>query len=440
MEQSMTVLWLINITMPDVCETIGQAIPVIGGWLCGYRDALLTAYPSIKLHIVEPYYGGKVKQLITRYGVDEVPIVHHLFPQSWLQSANVFTADTSSRLSPISNHLAVFLSDVNNEVKPDVVHLHGTEFPHSHLWIEACGTDKLLVSIQGLTSVITRYYLGGLTSAERRHCWSFNDWRFGRTLEKMQQRMQQSSRAEVAVLSQAPHIAGRTSWDKAHAWTFNPTATYHVLQEVLRDPFYHEENQWKLEHCQRHTIFMSQGHYPIKGLHRMLDALPTILRHYPDTQLYVIGSDPRAQHWRHRSEFSNILLRKLKPVGEHVHFVGFLSAEQMLKHYTQAHLFVCPSAIENSSNSVCEAQLLGCPVVASYVGGMMDLILQGETGLLYRYEETEMLAQAVCRIFSDDELAMKLGHQAHIAASQRHDRQSVANSLYSLYSDLTHGS
>ena len=80
----------------------------------------------------------------------------------------------------------------------------------------------------------------------------------------------------------------------------------------------------------------------------------------------------------------------------------------MCKRYLQSHVFVCPSFIENSPNSVGEAQLLGIPCIASFVGGVSDMVVDGETGLLYRFEEVEMLAAAVCRIFTDDKFAKRL--------------------------------
>ena len=426
----MTLLWLVNITMPDAAAALGLPTPVLGGWLSGYRDALLQAHPEVSLHFVEPYPGPSPSTVGN----------HHLVPQSWLTTAHRFPTDaTDTRLSPISNTLAAYLLEVNDEVRPDVVHIHGTEFAHSLAWVEACGAHNALISIQGLASVYASYYLGGLSPQERRHCWSVNDWRHRRTLEQLQQLMAQSGQAEVTLLRHAQHVAGRTAWDRAHVWSLSPDCHYYELQEVLRAPFFSDDARWDLHRCQRHTLFMSQGHYPIKGFHRLLDAMPLILRQYPDTQLYLIGQDPRTQHWRHRTEFANVCIRKMRSFGDHVHYVGQLSADQMIEQYRRAHVYVCPSCIENSSNSVCEAQLLGTPVVASYVGGLMDLIASGETGLLYRYEETSMLAQQICRLFADDALAERLSHESRRQALRRHDPSSVAHTLFDIYSTIAHG-
>ncbi len=402
----MTILWITNVMLPDACEALGLPPTVVGGWLCGYRDALLQAHPEVELHIVSPTSATEGQEVKTPLAI------HHLFP------AQVDAA---------------WFRTLHQQIKPDVTHIHGTEFPHSRLWIEANGAERTLVSIQGLTSVISRYYMGGLTCEELRGTWSLNDVRFRRTLSQQQRRMQQRGESEVQVLSLAQHVAGRTSWDHAHLQAINPSAHYHTLQEVLREEFYDEGIVWRLDQCQRHSIFVSQSHYPLKGLHRLLDAMPLVLRQYPDTQLYVVGEDWRPQHWRHRSQYGNVLIRKMKPFDDHVHYLGFLSAKQMIEQYRRAHLFVCPSAIENSSNSVCEAQIIGTPVIASCVGGMMDLVEHGTTGMLYRFEEVEMLAAQICQLFADDALAQQLSRNARQTALRRHDPQATAHTLFNIY-------
>ena len=427
----MRILWIVNITMPDACEALGWPRPVIGGWLEGYQQALLQQGQDAELHVIAP----GLRQAEVQTG----RVCHHIFPQQWLDDGAGFASQQRSRLTPLSNQLAAFLLRINDEVRPDVVHLHGTELAHSLVWVEACGSNHTLVSIQGLTSVYARYYMGGLTREELKGCWSLDDWRWHRTLRQQQREMMQRGVNETMLLSRMQHVAGRTLWDRAHAWAINPQAQYHTLQEVLRAPFYLDANRWQLGQCQRHAIFVSQSHYPIKGLHRLLDALPLILRHYPDTQLYVVGDNRTDAPWYHRSAYVNVLRRKVSEasLSDHLHYLGMLSADDMIRQYRRAHVFVCPSAIENSCNSVCEAQLLGVPVVASQAGGMADLITDGADGLLYRYEEVEMLAQAVCRIFADDTLAQRLSTAAHDKAAQRHDRDAIAQTLLHIYNEIS---
>ena len=109
-------------------------------------------------------------------------------------------------------------------------------------------------------------------------------------------------------------------------------------------------------------------------------------------------------------------------------FTGNLNAEQMKSEYLNANVFVCPSSIENSPNSLGEAQILGTPCIASYVGGVMDM-MKGNERNLYRFEEVSMLAAKICRIFAnaDKQIDMKT------AAIQRHDPKMNSMQLLETY-------
>ena len=97
-----------------------------------------------------------------------------------------------------------------------------------------------------------------------------------------------------------------------------------------------------------------------------------------------------------------------------------------MKHeYLQSNLFICPSSIENSPNSLGEAQILGVPCLASYVGGVPDM-MKGNEDNLYRFEEVDMLAEKVCRVFGNKGVQNLMIDQA----LERHDR--LTNSVRQL--------
>lgn len=406
----MRILWIVNIVMPEASKALGQPARQVEGWLTGYKKALLDVYPDIDLHIVSPSNCKKEIQIGRT--------THHLFPSS----------DT----------LSSYFSELNKEIQPDVVHIHGTEFPHSLIWIKTCGCQHTLVSIQGLSSICATHYMGGLTKEDLRGCWSFNDWRFGRTLPQEKEKLARRGDAEIELLKRAENIAGRTEWDKENTLLINPSLRYHTLQEILREPFYNHAGQWQIDKCQPHRIFVSQSHYPLKGLHKLLMALPIVRKTFPDVQLHIVGEDRIDQHWRHRSTYVNVL-RKLiyqNDLRECIHYHGYLSAEQMAEQFILAHVYVCPSSIENSCNSLCEAQMIGTPVIASNVGGLKDLVVHEQTGLLYDFDDVQTLAHQICQIFTDEVLAKSLSKKGCCIASIRHDKISVITKLYNIYSSI----
>ena len=88
-------------------------------------------------------------------------------------------------------------------------------------------------------------------------------------------------------------------------------------------------------------------------------------------------------------------------------FTGPLDEEKMCQRYLKSNVFVCPSSIENSPNSLGEAMVLGVPCVASDVGGVSDMLKHKEEGFVYQTDAPYMLAHYVCEIFENEVAILK---------------------------------
>jgi glycosyltransferase involved in cell wall biosynthesis len=405
----MNVLWITNTLFPDICEEINIQTPVVGGWMFAGAQALLYANAHIKLAVAALYDGDDLKEVTLN------EITYFLVPAS------------------NSTTLQNYWKDVKSSFAPDVVHIHGTEYPHGLAYNNACGNSNVVVSIQGLVSIYERYYYGGIKVVELLSNTTLRDYLRLDTVFSQRRKMAKRGLLEKIMIQSVNHVIGRTSWDKAHCWAANSHANYHFCNETLRNEFY--QHSWHIDNCEKQSIFLSQAHYPIKGLQQVIKALPIILKHFPDTKVYVAGNDFITKRGWRLNGFGKYLhaLMAVHGVADKVHFTGVLSEKDMCKKYLSSHVFVCPSSIENSPNSIGEAQLLGVPCVAAYVGGIADMITDGETGLLYRFEEVEMLAQSVCQIFLDDMLAFRLSESSKRVAAIRHDKLINSKSLNEIY-------
>lgn len=413
MGEKMKVLWLVNVVFPEVCHFFGLPATVIGGWLSSYRKAIKRLCPDIKLYVISPYHGNCSSKV--EYEGDEF----YVFPEQMKGS-----------------ELEHYFSLLYREIAPDIVHLHGTEWPHFMSFVNACGNERTLVSIQGLASVCSCYYFAGVrTSAWLKNITLKDILKFDSIYQRFE-KFKRRGESELELLKSVKFIAGRTSWDKANTLAINHELTYFHLDEALRASFY--ENRWTIGTCKRHSIFLSQVYMPLKGLHVFLEALHYVLRKFPDTEVFLCGEDYSLKPWYRRDGYWNIIRNIIDRYNlrGHLHFLGSLDEMQMVEQFLSANVFVCPSSIENSSNSVCEAQLLGTPVVASYVGGMMDLVEDGKTGLLYRFEESPMLAGKICDIFENDRLAVSLSDNSVVVARRRHDRDAIARRMLEIYGEV----
>jgi len=89
-----------------------------------------------------------------------------------------------------------------------------------------------------------------------------------------------------------------------------------------------------------------------------------------------------------------------------------LALEEVARALDESTVLVLPSRSEGMGRVVVEAQCRGRPVIGSRVGGIPDLVRDGENGLLVEPEDPEALAQALVRVLSDRELAARLGAEA----------------------------
>ena len=411
----MKILWITNTLFPAVCRKLNLPEPVIGGWMYSAAEALLNFNNEIELGIASLYRGESLQWL------EIGGITYFLIPQ---QGNNTEEA----------TYLHPYWKQIKDQFAPDVVHIHGSEYPHGLAYVDACTSENVVLSIQGLVSVYERYYLGGISEKEINKNITMRDLIRNDSIFKQRRRMQQRGKFEKELIGQLNDIIGRTLWDKDHARAINPNVKYHFCNETLRSEFY--KHEWDHENIENHSIFLSQAHYPIKGLQQMIKALPFILEQYPDTKVYVAGNSfiSNLKKWR-QNGFGKYIqsLMKSNRVEDKFIFTGLLSEQEMCKRYLKSNVFVCPSSIENSPNSVGEAQLLGVPCVSAYVGGVSDMINDGETGLVYRFEEVEMLASAVCRIFSEKETANLISAKERQVAFQRHSQQKNTDQLNNIY-------
>lgn len=323
-------------------------------------------------------------------------------------------------------------------VNPDVVHIFGTETMNSNVLEKIAGKDRTLVSITGLVSLYEKHFFGGI-STEMRSMTTIRDILRGSIFADYR-KIKKNARIEIDTLRNCQYVTGRTDWDRACTLLTNPDIHYFFCNENLRDAFYC--NSWSYEKCEKHSIFSSSSASPLKGAHQIIEALPIILRHYPDTKLYLTGNDPRESsglvHRLKRTGYQKYLCKLLDKyeINDAVVFTGFLNEQQMAERCAKSNVYVLPSCIENSPNSLCEAMLMGVPSVASDVGGVPSLLESGKDGFLYPFDEPYMLAYRVMQLFSDEQLAKNLSNNARIRALDRHDRQLNGETMYQIYHQI----
>lgn len=328
---------------------------------------------------------------------------------------------------------------------PDVIQIFGTESLFQRQFVEMAYDlkliDKTIVWVQGLVSFCSKCYTDGLNINQIRTRTPWEILR-GTNVEGIQRRLALNGRGEIRVLKILKNVFVRTEWDAACCRAINPELNLYYCNETLRNNFY-ENNLWELEKAETHSIFMSQYRTPIKGFHKMLEALPIILREFPDSILYTTGPDILKKGGNlldriRETSYEKILRNKIieNHLENHIHFMGTLQGKQMRDRYIKSHVFVSASSIENSPNSVGEAMILGVPIVASDVGGVASMMTHKVEGFLYPFNESAMLAEYICKIFRDNQLAKQFSYKARIRGKETHDCSANYNILLECYKQM----
>lgn len=441
----MRVLWICNIMLPRIAQKLGQEVNNKEGWITGLMEAVLAHNASnidgaVQLGIAFPIEKGQEFLQDALVINQDYDVPFYGFRENVLAAEN-YDVELEADMQCILEHF-----------KPDIVHCFGTEYPHTLAAVKCFGRpERTLIGIQGLCRVYAKGYMANLPVKVQKSI-TFRDWFKKDTLVQQKRKYEERGQWELAAVQGTGHVIGRTHWDKYWTNKWNPNATYHVMQETLRKEFYRD--QWSLEKCEAHRLFLSQGDYPIKGLHYMLEAMPKILGNFPDTKVYVAGNSiMRDKNLMGRLKISayGAYLEKLIAkyrLEDRIVFLGKLNAEEMKDAYLKSHAFVCPSTMENSPNSLGEAMILGVPVVTADIGGITTMIAPDE-GFIYegfRAEKSgepqqlelisERLAKTVLRVFENPGEAAKRAEKARAHAQKTHDGNTNNKRLLEIYEAL----
>lgn len=426
------ILWLASVTLPAAARALGLAGAIGGGWVEGQLSAVKD-----KARIT----------VCTVNGAAKAP----LYAEADGVSYAVLPRGTPDEFAALLKR-----------VKPDLVHLWGSEYPPAAALMAQCSPERVLLSVQGLMGPCAEHLLDGVPAEYRGSCLGqrlIDRVVPGGLLDKQQAFFDAQAAREKVLLAGLRHVSGRTGWDRAELARLAPGARYYHCGETLRPAFYEDGPAAPCEQTAppagaarsaaqpAPVLLLSQGNLPLKGLHRLIEALPAVRAVYPRAQLRVAGWPPLDKgpllrpviRWMFPYQRYCAALAARLGVAGMIRYTGPLNADAMKRQYRQADVFLLCSSIENSPNSLGEAMLLGRPCVASRVGGVPSLLEHGREGLLYPAEDPAALADAILALLADPARAAAMGAAARTRALKTHDPARNAEALLDIYRQMLAG-
>ena len=206
--------------------------------------------------------------------------------------------------------------------------------------------------------------------------------------------------------------------------------------------------------CDRERIVYVGRISPEKGLHVLLDAFEQVLTRRPNARLALVGGaqtvpkeyivdlaeDPRVRNldrFYGRESYVEFLRERVRgPLKQRVSFEGELSHDALAKLLTETSVLVLPSLVETFGLPIIEAMAAELPVVASRIGGIPEIVVEGQTGLLVEPDSPAELAQTLLRILDDPVLAEAMGRAGRKRAEELFSWDRVVRSLNDHYENL----
>ena len=176
-----------------------------------------------------------------------------------------------------------------------------------------------------------------------------------------------------------------------------------------------------------HNVLMLGKLREQKGVYDLLDAIPEILRQVPDAQFFLCGDGDMTECRQKAEELG---------CSEHVRTPGWIDRKAAEEAFASCSTFILPSHFEGMPMSLLEAMGHGLACIATDVGGIPQVIKNGENGILIRPKAPDEIASALISLLNDSSLRKRLGEAGAQTVRRNFDARENVEKILSLYRSL----
>jgi glycosyltransferase involved in cell wall biosynthesis len=413
------VLWFVNITPASISRETGGGSQHYGGWIDSLLE-LVKERPEIELGVALPGK-GKARKFV-KDNVSYYPLLDH--------AATSKIGRVAARLfhkigapQQVNDYV-----DVVNDFQPALVHIFGTELAYG--LVAPRVNVPVVIQLQGNLTEYLKTMFVGLSFAKQLRFGSKPDLILGRGHIHAYYTMKKSAAREREIFSSCHYVIGRTDWDKRVSRALAPKSRYYYCSEPLRREIFLKT--WQPPKNERPVLVTIMRDSSYKGLECLIGAFFFVKQKVPDVRLKVIGTT--------LDEPYSKMMQKVFPAlrfEEAIEFFGVLPPGQIAEELASCNCYVHPSHIENSPNSICEAMVMGVPIVSTNVGGIPSILEDRKEGILVAPGQPRAMADAVLELFNNPELCSMFSRNARATAMQRHDPERIVGNLLKIYTDIT---
>lgn len=412
----MKVLWFSN------AEIVGSNKDVGCSWI-GSLEAELSKIPDVQLGILfnsNQFDTWRFKIGNTTYFPIKTPPVRNRFRKLYKRFFHEIEDE-----SIIDKYLEII-----SDFQPDVIHIFGTE---SDFGLVIPRTNvPCIIHLQGNLILNDHIWFKGLSAYDIfRYSHKFHMLK-GHGLLHAYFINKKAAARERRIFRDCKYFMGRTDFDRRLSYVLSPDSEYFHCEEMIRPAFYLNEYHPK-HNAGNFTIISTIRNNIYKGLETIMECKKILTEAFPGYNITW-----KIAGLKEEFEISYLVERiyktKFRSVG--IKLLGPLQEDELINQLLDSDLYIHPSHMENSPNSICEAMLLGLPVIATYAGGTPGLLTDRVEGLLVQDGDPYSLAGAILELMRERNLADMLGTNGRFRAMKRHEPEKIVADLLNIYSSI----
>ncbi len=260
----------------------------------------------------------------------------------------------------------------------------------------------------------------------------FNECIIRNGLNYRKRQLEKMALYEKRRFEHSKYFMGRTEWDYQMSSLFSPNSSYYKVNECLRSIFYKDILPITKKSNNELVIISTISSTYYKGFDTILKTAKILKDDLSiNYSWHIIGLNQKSSFVRMFEKQCRISSKDYSIV-----YKGVLDSDSLKNELMNADIFIHPSYIDNSPNSVCEAQICGLPVIAANVGGVSSLIEHKKTGLLVPANAPYDICYWIKELINNDNLRESLSNNAVFTAKERHNPQTIVKNILEVYQSI----
>lgn len=382
-----------------------------GGWISSLEDEFIKK----KIDLGISFLTSKKIRNVSSSNVKYFPIIkdNSIF-NKFIPKINL-----NSNLSYLKK-----CKEIIDSFKPDIIQVFGSEWFFARVTLYT--KIPVIIHMQGSLPI---YYISRFPPGYSKHDFIKNSFF---NIKKIYSYFFNDYIFKIRSVNEELHLRinkyyfGRTNWDKKIVNLYNDNSKYFHCDEVLRKNFYLNKKNLRNFKSNKLKIVSTISNPFYKGFDLIIKTCKILdINCDFDYEWCVFGITN-----------SHIHLKKLNYSNQNLKIKGIVSENELIKNLIGSDVYVHSSYIDNSPNSLCEAQILGLPIISTNVGGINSLINNYDDGILIPSNEPHMFAASLKEVFYNHNLYKKLSFNGRKRAKNRHDKNKILDSIYNAYLNI----